>query len=125
MTTNDATTCWRRVWALNFAMAVALLVGVGSETGVTAPSSSVPEVSSAIFQTADLPERPADPDVRVYDRADLFTQKQETSIETDLRRASGLGVEMLIYTRISTDSLEESQAHADRLGAEWAVESSA
>ncbi len=126
VTTHDATSTGRSALAFALAMATALLLGVGLGPGVKAsPASSVHAASSAMRQAADLPERAADPDIRLYDRADLFTAKQEASIETDLRRASGLGVEMLVYTRISGDTEEESQAHAERLGAEWAVESSA
>jgi len=75
------------------------------------------------MQPAGFPERDEDREIRVYDKADILTDAQEESMENDLDRANGAGVEVLVYTRISDDSREDSQVFADQLRAEWGVES--
>lgn len=105
-------------------LVVSLLLGVGWLNGVAASSSgSIPEASSLTFQAADLPGERESRNIRVYDRANLLTDSQKASIRTDLGRAASLGIEILVYTRISGDAEAESQAYADRLGSEWEVES--
>ncbi len=64
-----------------------------------------------------------DQDQRLYDNANLLTDDQDQSFESDLARASGLGIEMVVYTRISTDDEQASQAFADQIRTAWQVES--
>ena len=71
----------------------------------------------------DLPSRRGDRDIRVYDTAGILTPDEEESLESDLRRASRLGIEMLIYTRMSSDPAETQQLYADALRSEWGVTS--
>jgi uncharacterized membrane protein YgcG len=84
-----------------------------SETGTT----------SGAVQVEEFPERNQDRDIRVHDTTDILTMAQEQSMEGELTRARGLGVEALVYTRMSDDSATESQAFADRLRVEWGVDS--
>ncbi|HYJ12374.1 MAG TPA: TPM domain-containing protein, partial [Thermomicrobiales bacterium] len=64
-----------------------------------------------------------DPTQRLYDNANVLTEHQDGSFENDLERLSALGVEMVVYTRISTDDEIASQAFADQIRSEWQVES--
>jgi uncharacterized membrane protein YgcG len=75
------------------------------------------------FQEQEFPTRDQDLDRRVYDTANILSSEEETSLERELVRARSLGVEILVYTRVSADPIDESQAFADRLRTEWEVES--
>jgi len=71
-----------------------------------------------------LPDRPDNREIRVFDNAGVLEEEDRESFEGDLARARGLGLEFLIYTRVSTDSSDQSQRFADQLRSEWAVETS-
>ncbi len=102
-----------------------VLVAAGSASFLTpAAAQTAPVLPLASLQADAFPERNPNREGGVYDTVDILTTAQEKSIQTDITRASRLGVEMLVYTRMSDESLEESQAFADRLNAEWGVESS-
>lgn len=109
-------------WALM--VSAILLVGVGLVTTVVAsPTTSLPESRVVFLQADEFPERNSNRIGGVYDTVDILTTAQEKSIQTDISRASRLGIEMLVYTRMSDDSAAESQDFADRLNVEWGVES--
>ncbi len=109
-------------WALM--VSAVLLAGAGLEPPIVAsPATSVPESRVVFLQADAFPERNPNRTGGVYDTVDILTTAQEKSIQTDIDRASRLGIEMLVYTRMSDDSAAESQDFADRLNAEWGVES--
>ncbi len=60
----------------------------------------------------------------MYDEANVLTSEEVESLERELARARTLGVEILVYTRKSPDTPEQSQSFADQLRIEWGVESS-
>jgi uncharacterized membrane protein YgcG len=64
-----------------------------------------------------------DPEQRLFDNANLLTEDQDKSFEGDLARASGLGIEMVVFTRVATDDEQASQAFADQIRSSWQVES--
>jgi uncharacterized membrane protein YgcG len=98
-------------------MAVMVLVAaLLFDANVTTAQDS-PEASGAA-----LPPR-LDTERHVYDNANLLTDDQEESFESDLARARRLGIETVVYTRISMDDIQESQEFADRIRTEWRVES--
>ncbi|MEJ7901461.1 MAG: TPM domain-containing protein [Thermomicrobiales bacterium] len=84
----------------------------------------MPVASWLSLQAEEFPERNPNRPGAVYDTVDILTSAQEKAIQNDIDRASGLGIEMLVYTRMSDESATESQVFADRLNAEWNVESS-
>ncbi len=130
MMTQPAQTCVHgTVTAKRVARALAigalLLVAAGLGLFSTPGSAqTVPVLPVTSLQADAFPERNPNRDGDVYDTVGILTAAQEKSIQTDIIRASGLGVDMLVYTRMSGDSAEESQAFADRLNTEWDVESS-
>lgn len=91
--------------------------------GASSPDSPVPGASLSFLQAREFPERNPNRDGAVYDTVDILTSAQEKAIQTDINRASGLGIEILVYIRMSEESAAESQVFADRLNAEWNVES--
>lgn len=70
-----------------------------------------------------IPERDEDRSIRIYDTAELLSDRQEESLTKDLNRSAQVGVEIIVYTRTSTDTEKQSQAFADQLRSRWAVES--
>lgn len=110
-------------WALM--VGAMLLIGIGLMTpAVASPAPSWPESRAVFLQPDEFPERNPNRAGGVYDTVDILTTAQEKSIQTDIARASRLGIEMLVYIRMSDDSAAQSQDFADRLNAEWGVESS-
>jgi uncharacterized membrane protein YgcG len=77
--------------------------------------------SPAFGQEVELPERRGDREIRVYDTAGILTDGEESGLQSDLVRASRLGLEMLVYTRMSSDSDETAQQFADALREQWGV----
>jgi len=88
-----------------------------------APDRPTVNTESSASQAPDFPLRDEDRGIRVYDVVDILTAGQEASLEGELARLRGLGIEALIYTRISDDSTAASQEFADRLRSEWSVQS--
>lgn len=111
-------------------LALAVSLGLLSLPGtILAPTTTASGGGSprggtmAPAQAAAFPERNPNREGAVYDTVDILTTAEEKSIQTDITRASGLGLEMLVYTRMSEQSEAESQVFADRLNAEWDIES--
>jgi len=104
---------------------VVITIVVIASPSMAAVSAGQPGLTSmpGSMQSGELPVRKEDRDIRVYDKADILTGSQEAALEVDLARASRLGVEILVYTRLSAESRDESQAFADQLRAAWGVES--
>lgn len=117
----------RRQLARTVGVVILLFGGFLVPTFVAASTShSGYETGSSASQTEPFAERDDDRERRVYDRvpiAGILTPAQVESLEGELERARGLGVEALVYARTSGDSAAESQAFADRLRIEWGVES--
>ncbi len=130
MTRRPASTCvfeasFRNQLVRALTICILLLIGIGFVTPLVAgPALPGSNRLTASLQPDPFPERNPNRVGGVYDTVDILTTAQEKSIQTDITRASRLGVEMLVYTRMSEESAEESQAFADRLNAEWGVESS-
>lgn len=122
--TTWASTKAVRSLAWTLAASALLLLAAGWVTPTHAsPAPFPPGAPLARLQADDVPERNPNRTGGVYDTVDILTRSQEQSIQTDIDRAARLGIEMLVYTRMSDDSAEESQVFADRLNAEWNVES--
>lgn len=100
-----------------------VLAGIGNGPVMALSGASSSDAALPQLQSTAFPERNPNREGSVYDTVDVLTTDQERSIQTDITRASGLGVEMLVYTRMSEQSEAESQIFADRLNAEWGVES--
>jgi len=105
------------IWSL---VALAILAMPDAEAA-PAPESSTSRAATG--QMDEVPERIPGREGNVYDTVDILTESQEDSIQNDLDRASWLGVEILVYTRMSDDSAAESQDFADQLNAQWNIES--
>lgn len=128
MTSGPVTTCAfahaRLLLAWTLTVSAMLLSGAGWVMPAQASPASFPSGASlASLQAEDFPERHPNRIGGVYDTVDILTTAQEKAIQTDIDRASRLGIEMLVYTRMSEDSAAESQEFANRLNAEWNVES--
>jgi uncharacterized membrane protein YgcG len=107
------------------ALALALVVAFAGSLAL-APATGAQVSASQQTQTQQdgtVPERKDDRSVRVYDTARLLTDDEVTSFERDMARARSLGIEMLVYTRRSADTGQQSQAFADALRTDWGVES--
>lgn len=85
---------------------------------------SAVNATSTVAQEGPFPVRRGDPTVKVYDAAGILTKGEENSLQSDATRASTLGIDFLVYTRLTLDTPEQSQAFADRLRTEWKIESS-
>jgi uncharacterized membrane protein YgcG len=108
---------------LTLAIAAMIAAGLAGST-LTASASPRTDSRPLVAQAQEnVPERYRDSSVRVHDRVDILTDEQESTLENDMQRASGLGVEMLVYTRMSDDDPEQSQQFADELRTQWEVES--
>lgn len=112
---------------LTMVLVVFVMVLIGPawmSAGAYVPARSMSVGSFSFLQGDDFPERNPNRPGAVYDTVDILTSAQEKAIQTDINRASGLGIEMLVYTRMAAESAADSQVFADRLTAEWNVASS-
>ena len=80
-------------------------------------------IQPVVIAQNGIPERDQDRSIRLYDTADVLTDRQEESLTKDLNRAAQVGVEIVVYTRTSSDNEKQSQAFAEQLRSRWAVES--
>ncbi len=87
---------------------------------VSIPSNAVAQDASS----PPFPERRSDTSLRVYDEAGVLTDSEENALQSDAVRAATLGIEILVYTRMTTDAEASSQQFADRLRHDWHVETS-
>lgn len=110
---------WMPLFRLVRAIAILLLVTVAAGTSVPFPTTA-----EAAQQSSDpIPFRDPDDPWLIQDKARLFNDEQLERFQFDLRRLQGLGHEVVVYTRRSDASVDESEAFADRLRDAWNVES--
>lgn len=110
---------WMPLFRLVRAIAILLLVTVAAGTSVLFPTTA-----EAAQQSSDpIPSRDPDDPWLIQDKARLFDEDQMNRFQFDLRRLQGLGREVVVYTRRSDASAEESQEFADTLRDAWKVES--
>ncbi len=129
--TAEGSTTWKRAalgaWFRSVAVFACLLCLTGAGLAPASPVAAIERAggqSLGQFQEDEFPRPSPNRERGVYDTVGILTAAEERSIQTDINRASGLGVEMLVYTRMSQQSAADSQVFAERLNAEWAVESS-
>lgn len=82
-----------------------------------------PRHSLALQGTAPVPFRASDDPWLIRDDARLFNEDQMNRFQFDLRRLQGLGENVMVYTRRSDASREDSEGFARRLREAWRVES--
>lgn len=92
---------------------------------VAAVLCSVPIANQALAQqgSAVIPERNPDNPWLIRDTAGLFDTDQLKRFQFDLHRLQELGVEVLVYTRRSNASREDSERFAEGLRETWGIES--
>lgn len=81
--------------------------------------------SEPAWQAGESPHPNPNREGNVFDTVGILTARQEESIQNDLNRASWLGVEILVYTRMAKATAEQSQEFADQLLVQWNVQSEA
>lgn len=92
---------------------------------VVVGTCSVPAAQGTLAQpnSAPIPFRAPDDPWLIRDDAMLFNEDQMNRFQFDLRRLQGLGENVMVYTRRSDASREDSEGFAKRLRQGWHIES--